>query len=155
RNTVRFDQAIGTALTRGAGTFIELSAHPALLMPMADLVDEAHPAAEAAVLLSSSRRDESVLDHLPAAITAAAVADPSYRGAALPPPPAGPPPRGSPTPPRRPTHLGARPEPRRDVPPAAPRVAHEVWQTRPSAPPSHPRRVSVAAAVDADQSAVD
>ncbi len=38
RNTVRFDRAAATALRRGARTFVELSAHPALLFALGDLV---------------------------------------------------------------------------------------------------------------------
>ena len=38
RNTVRFDRAPWPPLRRGARTFVELSAHPALLFALGDLV---------------------------------------------------------------------------------------------------------------------
>ncbi len=39
-NTVRFDHAVAAAQRLGASTFVELSAHPSLLYPLADLIDE-------------------------------------------------------------------------------------------------------------------
>ena len=39
-STVRFDQAVTAAQKDGADTFVELSAHPSLLYPLAELVDE-------------------------------------------------------------------------------------------------------------------
>jgi mycobactin polyketide synthetase MbtD len=73
RNTVRFDRAIGSALSGGAGVFVEMSAHPSLLYALGDLAEDA------AVLVGSGRRDEPLTDVLSANIAAAAVADPGYR----------------------------------------------------------------------------
>ena len=73
RNTVRFDRAVLTAVDCGARAFVELSAHPALLFAMGDLLDDA------AVLVGSGRRDEPLTDRLSANIATVAVADPGYR----------------------------------------------------------------------------
>ncbi|BCI86423.1 hypothetical protein NIIDMKKI_16290 [Mycobacterium kansasii] len=72
RNTVRFDQAAATARQRGAGTFVEMSAHPSLRYALAEL-------AEDALIVVSGRRDGPVVDHLSANIAAAALANPGYR----------------------------------------------------------------------------
>jgi mycobactin polyketide synthetase MbtD len=108
RNTVRFDRAIGTALVHGAGSFVELSAHPALLFALGDLVDDG--LGEPPLSVGSGRRDERLVDELSANIAAAAVGDPGYRWADLvdlsrPPLP------GFPNSPMRAVHLWATPEP--------------------------------------------
>jgi mycobactin polyketide synthetase MbtD len=77
RSTVRFDRAVRAAVGCGARAFIELSAHPALLFAMGDLLDDT------AVLVGSGRRDEPLTDRLSANIAAVAVADPGYRWADL------------------------------------------------------------------------
>src|SRR5699024_3444324 len=74
RNTVRFDRAVSAAVQRGAGAFIELSAHPSLLTALLDLVDD-----ESAPIVGSGRRNEPVDEQLSANISAAALADPGYR----------------------------------------------------------------------------
>lgn len=76
RNTVRLDHAFDSAIRRGAGSFIELSAHPALLFTIGqifeDLPEDPH------VLVGSTVRDEPLVDALTANIVTAAVADPGY-----------------------------------------------------------------------------
>ncbi len=121
RNTVRFDRAVAAAIRRGAGAFIELSAHPALLYSLSDLVEDA-------LIVGSGRRDEPIADQLSAGIAAAAVADPAYRWADLiadrrPLP-------NFPNAPMRAIHLWARPEP---LPPLKPAltVAVEQWEPCP------------------------
>ena len=154
RNTVRFDRAVATAVSRGAGTFVELSAHPALMMPLADLVDD-EQSAEAAVLVASSRRDEPFLDHLSAAIAAAAVADPGYRWTDLVSSPVGPPPRGFPNAPMGATHFwthSRRLRPQEAAEPAVqPHQAREIWQPRREVSENAVRTVAVVAAVGADE----
>lgn len=81
RNTIRFDQAALAAITLGAGTFLEMSAHPALLFAIEDALEQA-PGSDA-VLAGSGRRDHAVTEHLSAGIVAAAAADPAYRWADL------------------------------------------------------------------------
>ena len=70
---MRFDQAVVAAQKAGADTFVELSAHPSLLYPLAELVDE-----ESAVIVGSGHREESIADVLSASIAAVASADPGY-----------------------------------------------------------------------------
>jgi mycobactin polyketide synthetase MbtD len=77
RNTVRLDRAFQTAIRCGAGSFIELSAHPALLFSIGQIF-EADLAEDPAVLVGSARRDEPLVDALSANIATAAVADPGY-----------------------------------------------------------------------------
>ena len=113
RNTIRFDQAVQTAIGLGAGVYVELSAHPSLLFAIEDGIERA--GAAAAVLVGSGHRDEPVRDRLSANITAAAAADPAYRwgdllaGEATPL-------TGFPGAPMRAEHLWARPEPLPAVP---------------------------------------
>nr|WP_275539806.1 mycobactin polyketide synthase MbtD [Mycobacterium ostraviense] len=124
RNTVRFDQAAATAGKRGAGTFVEMSAHPSLRYALAEL-------AEDALIVGSGRRDEPVVEHLSANIAAAAVANPGYRWRDV----AGvsdqPLLRGFPTAPMRAIHLWATPEPLPPAPGSALMVAHERWEQLP------------------------
>lgn len=79
RSTVRFDRAVAAAVDGGARTFVELSAHPALLYALGDVVDDLEVADVLAV--GSGRRDEPVTDRLAANIAAVAVNDPGYRWA--------------------------------------------------------------------------
>lgn len=126
RHTVRFDRAVATAVQRGAGTFVEMSAHPVLAYALAEL-------AEDALIVGSGRRDEPVADQLSAAIVTAALANPGYRWADLANTVDERPLWGFPTAPMREIHLWATPEP---LPPprgADLTVAHEEWE--PLAPP--------------------
>jgi mycobactin polyketide synthetase MbtD len=77
RNTVRLDRAFESAIRCGAGSFIELSAHPALLFSIAQTFEADLPEGPA-VLVGSARRDEPLADALSANIVTAAVADPGY-----------------------------------------------------------------------------
>ena len=77
RNTVRLDRAFESAIRRGAGSFIELSAHPALLFSIGQIFEADLPE-DPAVLVGSARRDEPLVDALSANIVTAAVADPGY-----------------------------------------------------------------------------
>jgi mycobactin polyketide synthetase MbtD len=77
RNTVRLDRAFESAIRCGAGSFIELSAHPALLFTIGQIF-EADVAEGPAVLVGSAHRDEPALDAMSANIVTAAVADPGY-----------------------------------------------------------------------------
>jgi mycobactin polyketide synthetase MbtD len=126
RNVIRFDRAVQSAITGGAGAFVELSAHPALLFAVTEGLDRHEGAGgDPAVLVGSGRRDEPFADSLAAGIAAAAVADPGYRWADL----LGPetaPLRGFPGAPMRTSHLWATHEP---LPPVAGlTVATESWQ---------------------------
>jgi mycobactin polyketide synthetase MbtD len=121
RNTVRFDRAVAAARQHDAAVFVELSAHPALLYALSDLVDDA-------VVVGSGRRDEPLVEHLSAGIAAAALADPEYRWAdtagldghpLLP---------DFPHAPMRAIHLWAQPEPLPPPPGAALTVAAERWE---------------------------
>jgi mycobactin polyketide synthetase MbtD len=77
RNTVRLDRAFASAIRCGAGSFIELSAHPALLFTIGQIFEADVPDAPA-VLVGSAHRGEPVIDTLSANIVTAAVADPGY-----------------------------------------------------------------------------
>jgi mycobactin polyketide synthetase MbtD len=80
RNTVRFDKAALAAVRCGATAFVELSAHPALLFALNDLLDGAAELPDGpAVVVGSGRRDEPLVDQLSAGIAGAALADPNYR----------------------------------------------------------------------------
>lgn len=149
RNTVRFDRAVRAATARGAGTFVEMSPHPALLMPMAELTEGADP-----LLLSSSRRDEPLLDHLAAGIATAAVADPAFRWADVVPTYDGPPLRGFPNAPMRREHLWAHTTRPRSQPAVPPRVAVERWQPHGTPPGRQHVTLAVTAAIGADQRVV-
>lgn len=129
RNTVRFDKAAETAVQRGAGTFVEMSAHPALLHALAEL-------AEDAVLVGSGRRDEPVLEQLSANIVAAALANPGYRWSDLANVGDQPLLRAFPTAPMRAVHLWAKPEPLPPAPGSAVAVLDEAWDPHPGIQPS-------------------
>ena len=85
RSTVRFDRAIETAARRGARIFVELSAHPALLFAMGDLLDDAAELTGGpVVMVGSGRRDEPITERLSANIVSVAMADAGYRWGDLP-----------------------------------------------------------------------
>ena len=120
--TVRFDLAVQHARTCGADAFVELSAHPSLLYPLADIVDD-----ESTVIAGSGHRDRSITDSLSASIAAIATADPGCRWTdAVPDRPAL---RGFPNAPMRAVHLWVAPE-RVTEATATPAltVAVEYWQ---------------------------
>ncbi len=125
RNTIRFDRAAQAAIAHGVGSFLEMSAHPALLFAIEDALEQA-PGSDA-VLVGSGRRDQPVTEHLSAGIVAAAVADPAYRWADL---LAGAPRplRGFPGAPMRADHLWATAAPLEPV--AELTVTTESWQPR-------------------------
>ena len=136
RNTVRFDRAIAAAVEHGANAFVELSAHPALLFALGDLVGDEDP-----VAVGSGRRDERLVDVLSANIAAVAVADPSYRWTDLVDPPQRPL-AGFPNAPMHAVHLWATPEPLPSLPGLT--VAVERWEPKsPSAPALAVRRVAM------------
>ena len=72
RTAVRFDAAVHTAVDLGARTFVELSAHPALLMALNELTEDTP---QTVLTLCSGRRDTDPMDELAGQIGAAAVAD--------------------------------------------------------------------------------
>lgn len=72
RQQVRFDLATAAAVARGVTSFIEMSAHPTLLVPLGDVADTAQ-------VLASTDRDHPADEALTANIAAAAIADPGYR----------------------------------------------------------------------------
>jgi mycobactin polyketide synthetase MbtD len=125
-STVRFDQAVLAAQKAGADTFVELSAHPSLLYPLAELVDE-----ESTVIVGSGHREESITGALSASIAAVATADPGYPWADAIPENSRPVLRGFPNAPMRAIHLWAAPQPATDNAPdpaTALTVAVEDWQ---------------------------
>ncbi len=78
RHKVRLDHAVGSAIRCGAGSFIELSANPALLFSIGQIFEADLPDGPV-VLVGSARRDEPLVDALSANIVTAAVADPGLR----------------------------------------------------------------------------
>lgn len=142
RSTVRFDRAIEMAARRGARIFVELSAHPALLFAMGDLLDDAAELTGGpAVMVGSGRRDEPITDRLSTNIVSVAMADSGYRWEDLPdhmPAPL----RDFPFAPMRAEHLWATPQPLSPV--AGLTVAVEHWEERTrSDSPAGQRRVAV------------
>lgn len=130
--TVRFDLAVQYARGCGADTFVELSAHPSLLYPLGDIVDD-----DTAVIVGSGHRDRPITESLSASIAALAIADPGLRWADAVPPTDRPALRGFPNAPMRAVHLWAAPQRVTEVAPApALTVAVEDWQpaTAPIAP---------------------
>jgi mycobactin polyketide synthetase MbtD len=128
-STVRFDQAVMAAQKAGADTFVELSAHPSLLYPLTDLVD-----GQAAIIVGSGHRDESIADVLSASLAAVASADPGCPWIAAIPGEIQPVLRGFPNAPMRSVHLWAAPQPvadNRADPATALTVAVEDWQHAP------------------------
>lgn len=142
RSTVRFDRAVETAARRGARIFVELSAHPALLFAMGDLLDDgAELTGGPAVIVGSGRRDEPITERLSANIVAVAMADSGYRWDDLPNHSAGRL-RDFPFAPMRAEHLWATPQP---LPPVVGlTVGVERWEkTAPGNAPVGQRRVAV------------
>ncbi|BBX45408.1 mycobactin polyketide synthase MbtD [Mycobacterium cookii] len=142
-STVRFDEAVIAAQKCGADTFVEMSAHPALLYPLVESVDD-----ESVVIVGSGRRDQSIVDTLAANVAAVAAADPGYhwaetlsRGARLPL-------RGFPNAPMRAVHLWLAPQ----LPTTATSltVAVEDWQQVASRSSITETRCSVAIVGDTD-----
>lgn len=133
RSTVRFDEAVRAAVTAGAQTFVELSAHPALLYAMADVLDDA---TDPPLIVGSGRRDEPLVERLSANVAAVAVTDPaSVRGgqtAELL--------RDFPFAPMRAQHHWAAPEPLPPVPGLT--VLTERWEPRTPAA-AGPRRAAI------------
>lgn len=141
RSTVRFDRAVETAARRGARIFVELSAHPALLFAMGDLLDDSTElTGPPVVMVGSGRRDEPITERLSANIISVALADPGYRWDDR--RPAATPLRDFPFAPMRAEHLWATPQP---LPPIAGlTVAVEHWEEFAlPAPAPGPRRVAV------------
>ncbi|OBG66754.1 mycobactin polyketide synthase MbtD [Mycobacterium sp. E3339] len=129
-NTVRFDRAVAAAQGLGATIFVELSAHPALLYPLADLIDE-----RTTLAVGSGHRDSTITDTLAANIAAVATADPGCQWANTIPGGVRRPLRGFPNAPMRAVHLWAAPEPAIETAPAAAlTVAVEHWRRAASAP---------------------
>jgi mycobactin polyketide synthetase MbtD len=107
RNTVRLDRAFESAIRCGAASFIELSAHPALLFSIGQIFESRE---DPAVLVGSAHRNEPLVEALSANIVTAAVADPGHGwgdyldGADMGP-------RGFPNAPMRAIPMWAHPEP--------------------------------------------
>ncbi|AKS33469.1 mycobactin polyketide synthase MbtD [Mycolicibacterium goodii] len=137
RSTVRFDQAVTRAARRGARIFVELSAHPALLFNMGELLDES---TRGVVTVGSGRRGEPLPERLAANITTVALADAGYRWgdrlggghAVLP---------DFPFAPMRAEHLWAQPDPLPPVPGLT--VAVEHWQPAAAPAVTGPHRIAV------------
>ncbi|MGV0624792.1 SDR family NAD(P)-dependent oxidoreductase [Mycolicibacter minnesotensis] len=134
RRQVRFDLATTAAVARGVTTFIEMSAHPTLLVALGD-------APGVTQLLGSTDRDNPAGETLAANIAAAAIADPGYRWRDFTPPRAGAPLRHFPHAPMHTTRLWAGGTPPPTLRPL-PVVMTEQW--RPVAEPTpQPARVTV------------
>ena len=148
RSTVRFDRAVRAAVGHGARTFVEMSAHPALLFAMGDVIDELPDVAEGSItMVGSGRRGEPIVDRLSANVTAVALAEPGHRWSER---------FGEPRRPlrhfpfasMRTDHHWATPEP---LPPVASiTVAVDHWEPMPETPASGIRRVALIGA-DADE----
>ncbi|RAV12748.1 polyketide synthase [Mycolicibacterium sp. GF69] len=106
RNTVRFDRAVATTRHHGAAAYIEMSAHPALLFALGDLLTDEDP-----LVVGSGHRDLPLVDALSANIAAAAIANPGYRWSALVDVETQPPLPGFPNSPMRAVRLWAQPQP--------------------------------------------
>ncbi|MCV7382630.1 SDR family NAD(P)-dependent oxidoreductase [Mycolicibacter longobardus] len=104
RRQVRFDLATAAAVARGVTTFIEMSAHPTLLVALGDTADTAQ-------VLGSTDRDHLADEALAANIASAAIADPGYRWRDFVREDAGAPLRHFPHAPMHTTRLWAAPEP--------------------------------------------
>ena len=149
RNTVRFDRAVASATRGGAGSFIEVSPHPALLFSIGQIFEESADLPDGpAVLLGSARRDEPFIDALSANIVTAAVADPGYAWGDLDGGGTGAGPLGAslcgfPNAPMRAVPMWAHPEPLPAEPGLAgrPTIAVEHWeQLAPPTPGAGPSR---------------
>jgi mycobactin polyketide synthetase MbtD len=128
--TVRFDRAVKYARKCGVDTFVELSAHPSLLYPLTDIVDD-----ESTVIVGSGHRDRAISDSLSASITTVAAADPGCQWAGAVPSDTGAPLRNFPNAPMRAVHLWAAPEPPIESEPSAAvlTAAVEDWREAPAA----------------------
>jgi mycobactin polyketide synthetase MbtD len=122
-STVRFDRAVVAAQKCGANTFVELSAHPSLLYPLSELVDD-----ESTVVVGSGHRDQPITDVLSTSLATVAIADSGYYWADTMPADIQPPLRGFPNAPMRAVHLWAAATPPAHDPASAPTIAIEDWQ---------------------------
>lgn len=138
RSTVRFDLAVGAAVAHGARTFVEMSAHPALLFATADVLDDLDVPDGTITLVGSGRRDEPIAERLSANLVAVALADPERRWSDA---PSGQPLRDFPFAPMRADHLWAAPEPLPPIPGLT--VATEHWEPVGINAPAGARRVAV------------
>ncbi|KUI34475.1 polyketide synthase [Mycobacterium sp. IS-1590] len=120
RSTVRFDRAVAAAGRRGAAAFIEMSAHPALLFALGDLLADEDP-----LVVGSGHRDRPIIEAISANIATAAVADPEFRWIDLVDVAAQPQLRGFPNAPMRAVRLWAQPQPLAPV--CGLTVAREKW----------------------------
>ncbi|OBH43393.1 mycobactin polyketide synthase MbtD [Mycobacterium mantenii] len=121
---VRFDLAVRHARTCGADTFVELSAHPSLLYPLGDIVDD-----ESTVIVGSGHRDRSITDSLSASLVAIATADPGCSWTDAVPTVDRPALRGFPNAPMRAVHLWVAPQRVTEAAPTpALTVAVEDWR---------------------------
>lgn len=152
RHTVRFDHAVESAIRRGATSFIEISANPALAFAMSEIFETRLPKGPA-VHVGSARRDEPLLDALAANIVTAAAADPAHAWADLAAPPSDDvrPPGlpGFPNAPMRAVPMWAHPEPLEPLPSGrhgkgtALTVALERWERMTLSASGAPARVAV------------
>lgn len=136
RNTVRFDRAVTTAGRRGATAYIEMSAHPALLFALGDLLAEEDP-----LVVGSGHRDLPLIDSVSANIAAAAVGNPEFRWTDLLDVAAQPHLRGFPNAPMRAVRLWAQPQPLAPV--YGLTVAREKWDVTTARPAGSAPRVAV------------
>ncbi|MGV0606037.1 mycobactin polyketide synthase MbtD [Mycolicibacterium sp. XJ1904] len=136
RSTVRFDRAVAAAGRRGATAYIEMSAHPALLFALGDLLADEDP-----LVIGSGHRDLSAIDALSTSIATAAVANPEFRWADLVDVTAHPQLRGFPNAPMRAVRLWAQPQPLAPI--YGLTVAHEKWDATAARSDQIARRVAV------------
>ncbi|MGA9492981.1 MAG: SDR family NAD(P)-dependent oxidoreductase, partial [Mycobacterium sp.] len=139
---------VAAAQKYGADTFVEISAHPALLYPLVESVDD-----ESAVIVGSGHRDHVITDVLSANVAAVAIADPGYHWAETLPGGVRPPLRGFPNAPMRAVHLWIAPERSTTSVPAPATsltVAVEDWQHAVSPSSTNGTRCGVAIVGDTD-----
>lgn len=147
--TVRFDLAVQRARELGADTFVELSAHPSLLYPLAGILGD-----DAATVTGSGHRDTPPADALSAGLAALGAADPACDWAPAVPAANRPPLRGFPNAPMRAVHLWVAPDRLADAGPPAPAltVAVEDWQ---AAAPVADRPGALTIGLHADESSAE
>ncbi|MEB4209519.1 mycobactin polyketide synthase MbtD [Mycobacterium sp. 94-17] len=122
--TVRFDRAVQSARACGADAFVELSAHPSLLYPLGDVVED-----DSTVIVGSGHRDRTITESLSAGLAAVAIADPGCRWTDAVPRADRPALRGFPNAPMRAVYLWAAPERLTEVAPEpALTVGVEGWR---------------------------
>ncbi|MDT5082481.1 MAG: mycobactin polyketide synthetase MbtD, partial [Mycobacterium sp.] len=138
RSTVRFDRAVGAAVAHGARTFVEMSAHPALLFAMDEVLDDLPDVAEGTTTVAGSgSRGEPIVERLSANIAVVALFDPAHRWSEEPRKPL----PDFPFAPMHGVQLWAMPEP---LPPIAGiTVALEHWERIPTVVPDGRRRVAL------------